>query len=231
MDTLRTVNASYLKAGGKANEFLLQRAKELVTLLEDKKDEKDRNANTRSQDPDWFEGLETNAQTKEDYMFKKSQDRIRGYFYKFQEDVKKSELYLYDSSSRKELSDCLSHFRIQLKVDNYFGCFFDRRCSSKSVDDVDSYPKRKIEEELIYVKRFKTGEDDDIDGLSKNRRNINKIEMPSYTFNSYCDETGKFTCQGKWELSGCPASDGHVINPYSSRESRILFSTWNLDHR
>jgi DNA fragmentation factor beta subunit len=22
----------------------------------------------------------------------------------------------------------------------------------------------------------------------------------------------------------------HTINPYSSREERILFSTWNLDH-
>lgn len=213
-----------------ANEFLLQRAKELITLLEEKKEKKERDSNTRLQDPDWFEGLETNAQTKEDFMFRKSQDRIRGYFYKFQEDVKKSDPFLYNSASRKELNDCLLLFKNQLKLDNYFGCFFDRRYASKSVDHVDSQQKRKLKDEKIFQKRFKN-ENDDIDGLAKPHRKNNKIDLPSYDLFSYCDETGKFICQGKWELNRCQSSKDHVINPYVSRESRILFSTWNLDHK
>ncbi|XP_029411658.1 DNA fragmentation factor subunit beta isoform X8 [Nannospalax galili] len=34
--------------------------------------------------------------------------------------------------------------------------------------------------------------------------------------------------QGPFDLDSC--SSKHSINPYGNRESRILFSTWNLDH-
>lgn len=34
--------------------------------------------------------------------------------------------------------------------------------------------------------------------------------------------------QGPFDRGDCPCK--HSINPYSNRESRILFSTWNLDH-
>ncbi|KAM6928649.1 DNA fragmentation factor subunit beta [Lycodopsis pacificus] len=44
-----------------------------------------------------------------------------------------------------------------------------------------------------------------------------------------CTRAGWFTCQGSFELEECPSL--HSINPYGSRESRIVFSTWNLDHR
>ncbi|XP_043102684.1 DNA fragmentation factor subunit beta [Puntigrus tetrazona] len=43
-----------------------------------------------------------------------------------------------------------------------------------------------------------------------------------------CTEEGWFTCQGAFDESNCVFL--HSINPYGSRESRILFSTWNLDH-
>lgn len=50
--------------------------------------------------------------------------------------------------------------------------------------------------------------------------------------NCLCDKTGTFTCQGAWNLSNCfyERGTGHKINPYKNRESRIIFSTWNLDH-
>lgn len=35
--------------------------------------------------------------------------------------------------------------------------------------------------------------------------------------------------QGAFDRDAC--SSLHSINPYSSQESRIIFSTWNLDHR
>ncbi|XP_034446100.1 DNA fragmentation factor subunit beta [Hippoglossus hippoglossus] len=44
-----------------------------------------------------------------------------------------------------------------------------------------------------------------------------------------CTREGWFTCQGSFDQDVCPSL--HSINPYGSRESRIIFSTWNLDHR
>ncbi|XP_055655516.1 DNA fragmentation factor subunit beta isoform X2 [Falco peregrinus] len=43
-----------------------------------------------------------------------------------------------------------------------------------------------------------------------------------------CTMEGWFSCQGPFDRDDCPCK--HSINPYSNRESRILFSTWNLDH-
>ncbi|XP_018419583.1 PREDICTED: DNA fragmentation factor subunit beta [Nanorana parkeri] len=47
--------------------------------------------------------------------------------------------------------------------------------------------------------------------------------------NRLCTEEGWFSCQGAFDVKDCTYR--HSINPYSNRESRILFSTWNLDHR
>nr|XP_056720876.1 DNA fragmentation factor subunit beta [Euleptes europaea] len=43
-----------------------------------------------------------------------------------------------------------------------------------------------------------------------------------------CTTEGWFSCQGPFDKESCPSR--HSINPYGNRESRILFSTWNLDH-
>ncbi|KAK2898493.1 hypothetical protein QQF64_032280 [Cirrhinus molitorella] len=43
-----------------------------------------------------------------------------------------------------------------------------------------------------------------------------------------CTEEGWFTCQGAFDVNNCTFL--HSINPYGNRESRINFSTWNLDH-
>ncbi|XP_061113741.1 DNA fragmentation factor subunit beta [Conger conger] len=47
--------------------------------------------------------------------------------------------------------------------------------------------------------------------------------------NRLCTKEGWFSCQGAFDKEKC--SSLHSINPYGTRESRILFSTWNLDHR
>lgn len=46
-----------------------------------------------------------------------------------------------------------------------------------------------------------------------------------------CDPTGVFICQGRWDKKECLYNPHHSINPYSSREERIIFQTWNLDHK
>nr|KAF6377711.1 DNA fragmentation factor subunit beta [Myotis myotis] len=43
-----------------------------------------------------------------------------------------------------------------------------------------------------------------------------------------CTPEGWFSCQGPFDMADCASR--HSINPYGSRESRVLFSTWNLDH-
>ena len=43
-----------------------------------------------------------------------------------------------------------------------------------------------------------------------------------------CDKSGNFICEGKYNQPNC--MDSHQINPYNNAESRIIFSTWNLDH-
>lgn len=43
-----------------------------------------------------------------------------------------------------------------------------------------------------------------------------------------CDELGWFMCQGAFNSEICEMK--HSINPYGSKEARIVFSTWNLDH-
>ena len=43
-----------------------------------------------------------------------------------------------------------------------------------------------------------------------------------------CTPEGWFSCQGPFDTDDCASR--HSINPYGNRESRILFSTWNLDH-
>lgn len=46
-----------------------------------------------------------------------------------------------------------------------------------------------------------------------------------------CDSAGLFQCQGLWNSSTCVYGDSHTINPYRSREERIIFQTWNFDHK
>lgn len=43
-----------------------------------------------------------------------------------------------------------------------------------------------------------------------------------------CDSQGLFQCEGPYNQCRCPGL--HFINPYASREARIVFSTWNFDH-
>ncbi|XP_045448958.1 DNA fragmentation factor subunit beta [Melitaea cinxia] len=49
--------------------------------------------------------------------------------------------------------------------------------------------------------------------------------------NRMCNENGLFECGGLWNNSKCIYDGEHVINPYRSREERIIFQTWNLDHK
>ena len=75
----------------------------------------------------------------------------------------------------------------------------------------------------------------------------NQISSIAVNEESICDKIGNFKCEGKYnDDKGCAYNREsiddtenkdetfynliHSINPYESSESRIMFSTWNLDH-
>ncbi|XP_043237611.1 DNA fragmentation factor subunit beta-like [Amphibalanus amphitrite] len=129
----------------------------------------------RTDDPAWFEGLDTGATTKEEYMRRRCESRVRTYFYKSRDQVRGDR-----SAPLAVLEPLLDEMMQQLKQDRFNGHYFDRSSLLKS--------------------------------------------------GRLCDDEGEFECQGLFSKSQC-GYDEHRINPYRSREDRIVFSTWNLDHR
>ncbi|XP_069893283.1 DNA fragmentation factor subunit beta isoform X2 [Dipodomys merriami] len=129
-------------------------------------------AETREQDPPWFEGLESRFRNKCGYLRHSCESRIRGYL---------REVSAYASvlggEAQEEYRRILDAMGQKLKDLRYHGSYFDRKAPA---------------------------------GVR------------------LCTPEGWFSCQGPFDLDGCTSK--HSINPYGSRESRVLFSTWNLDH-
>ncbi|KAI4883092.1 hypothetical protein NFI96_011970 [Prochilodus magdalenae] len=65
--------------------------------------------------------------------------------------------------------------------------------------------------------------------LKSVRYNGNYFDRTEKELHRLCTNEGWFSCQGAFDQEKCGFL--HSINPYGNRESRILFSTWNLDHR
>lgn len=70
----------------------------------------------KADDPDWFQGTDSKFSTKEEAMYRRAQDRIRGYFYKVKDELIKTELYQRNSSGRKHIEEVLNLFRMFLQV-------------------------------------------------------------------------------------------------------------------
>jgi len=151
---------------------------------------------TKQQDPEWFQDLNTVAKTKEEFMYRNCQSRIRGYLSRAEQQLRESGHTTSKGENMKIkkgdadgihiqelISQVLQEFRDKLRESKYHGDYFDRSA-------------------------------------------LKQLRI--------CDETGLFKCEGKYTDESCSyAGDiktAHEINPYSSREARILFSTWNLDH-
>ncbi|XP_041507543.1 DNA fragmentation factor subunit beta isoform X1 [Microtus oregoni] len=129
-------------------------------------------AETREQDPSWFEGLESRFRNKSGYLRYSCESRIRGYLREVS-----AHTSAVDAAAREEFERVLSSMCQKLKSQKYNGSYFDR-------------------------------------GAEASER--------------LCTPEGWFSCQGPFDLESCLSK--HSINPYGNRESRILFSTWNLDH-
>lgn len=209
--TIREVNDEYLSAGEKVQEFFTEKMKNKVFKLAEVLrgiDGEKAKFSLKCEHPEWFEGesktrpftfppirlvdfkpagliglpsihsnliisgLDTNAKTKEDYMFRRAQDRIRTYYYKTREELLKNPTLPQD-----QLRTLINELQNRLKLSKFNGHFFNRKDNK-----------------------------------------------------SLCNAEGEFTCQGRWNKDKCLYSPQHKINPYESREGRIIFQTWNLDH-
>ncbi|XP_033335288.2 DNA fragmentation factor-related protein 4 [Megalopta genalis] len=258
-DTLRRVNIDFLTAGDKASEFLTENLKAKVAILNNalNKDDSKIVFSSRDEHPEWFFGLETNYTTKEAYMHRRCQDRIRGYLYKTIDQIKSSETFANDHRARKQLLYAITFFKMQLKQDHYFGHYFDRTRaaieSAGNVDERDSAtcyehcPCRLSQlEDSAYFRLFGTTDASCVDGAAKKKAKLNsrseeeeaqddcpyvirtKERQPCVAI---CDRKGEFRCSGVWNADICAYGDRHRINPYRSREELVLFSTWNFDHK
>ncbi|XP_046280437.1 DNA fragmentation factor subunit beta isoform X2 [Marmota monax] len=129
-------------------------------------------AETRAQDPPWFEGLESRFRNKSGYLRYSCESRIRSYL----REVSSCSRVL-GAEAREEYLRILGAMCQRLRSAQYNGSYFDRGAEAGS---------------------------------------------------RLCTREGWFSCQGPFDLDSCASK--HSINPYSNRESRVLFSTWNLDH-
>ncbi|XP_054464647.1 DNA fragmentation factor subunit beta [Anoplopoma fimbria] len=84
-------------------------------------------------------------------------------------------------------------------------------------------PKAKVREEFLKTSKCLAGM------LKAAKHNGCYFDRTEKEADRLCTQAGWFTCQGSFEQEVCQSL--HSINPYGSRESRIVFSTWNLDHR
>ncbi|XP_066599022.1 DNA fragmentation factor subunit beta [Prorops nasuta] len=257
-ETLIRVNIDFLTTGKRASEFLTEKLKAKVAVLNKalNKDDSKTSFSNRKEHPEWFQGLETNATTKEAYMHRRCQDRIRGYLYKAIEQIRASEVFLENPKARRHLLQAISFFKMQLKEDHYFGFYFDRsralRNSGSSEDELDSSecyehcPCRIRQDESSYVGLFdkeneKSARVDETDARKFSKSSESKDEEGECPYKvrprrkkdqiALCNGNGEFKCEGVWNTEKCLYGDRHRINPYRSKEELVLFSTWNLDHK
>ncbi|XP_011307821.1 uncharacterized protein Drep4 isoform X1 [Fopius arisanus] len=137
-ETLRRVNIDYLTAGDQATKFLSENLKRKVAVLHSllNVDDSRTVCSKREEHPEWFMGLETNITTKESYMHRRCQDRIRGYLYKTIEQIKGSETWSTNRPARLNLHRVIEFFKLQLKEDHYLGYYFDRSRAKEESNNV-----------------------------------------------------------------------------------------------
>lgn len=178
-------------------------------------------ASTRDEHAEWFEGVPATLTTKEEVMARRSQDRIRGYFYKTKEEIQKSPIYRTNPFGRQLLDEMLEMFQYFLIGVNYFSVLFNRKWMNRhkiivnmpedNTDGTKAPPRKRAKVAAI--------------------RNIFKdSDLKTDYYISLCDEMGNFPCHGVWNAEKCQY-DAHTINPYASRENVVLFQMWNLDHQ
>lgn len=219
IESFRKINHEVLNARDLVNDFVSNKQNcdvfKALSHLQTEIEEKIFLTN-RKDDPDWFEGINSQLKTKEEVMRRKAQDRIKGYFYKTKDELSKSTIYKTNSQARRIIEDLLTDFYLFLNGCDYFSCLFDRNHEEKfEIDETDA---SKVN---VKPKRRR------IDNLTKTK--IGQSDLFKKYQVALCNSKGSFNCHGIWSAKNC--SYQHKINPYLSRETVVLFQIYNLDHQ
>ncbi|XP_068198020.1 DNA fragmentation factor subunit beta isoform X2 [Antennarius striatus] len=129
--------------------------------------------------------------------------------------------------SRKEDEDWFKGIDARFKTKSSymkFNCEGRIRGYMKEVLDTS----KAVENDKVRAECVKTSECL-VEMLKSVRYNGRYFDRMENAPDCFCTKEGWFTCQGSFDQDHCLSL--HSINPYSSKESRIVFSTWNLDHR
>ncbi|XP_008411318.1 DNA fragmentation factor subunit beta [Poecilia reticulata] len=132
-----------------------------------------------------------------------------------------------DLETKEEDEDWFTGVDVRFKTKSAYmkyNCESRIRGYMKEVDNAaNSIQKAKVKEEFLKAsKRL-------VEMLKNEKYNGKYFDRTEKESGRLCTKEGWFTCQGSFEQKLCQSL--HSINPYGSRESRIVFSTWNLDHR
>lgn len=183
-----------------------------------------------------FVGNELNATSKELVLSQKSKSRVRGYFYKAKDEIKKSKLYQTNTKARKLFDNLLNVFNLFLTEVDYFGCLFDRKYPKKhkmwNNNECNQLEKRKESKKDVVDE----DDDDDDDCVDSKKQKLSEetsneiLEIFDDVCIALCSAEGDFKCQGLWNKNYCIYKN-HFINPYASRENLLLFQIWNWDHQ
>ncbi|KAL0892796.1 hypothetical protein ABMA27_014494 [Loxostege sticticalis] len=93
--------------------------------------------------------------------------------------------------------------------------------SELNISSKNSRGKKLIDQFLVDLRKI----------LESNKYNESYFNRKADQHARLCNENGLFECGGLWSNDKCVYEGDHVINPYRSREERIIFQTWNLDHK
>lgn len=221
IESFRQINHEILNARDLVHDFVTNNQNcdvfKAISLVQMEIEEKIA-LSTRLDDPDWFRESDAKLATKEDVMRRKAQDRIKGYFYKTKDELTKARIYRSNADARRIVDDLLGDFFLFLNGVDYFSCLFDRSHGVRFRPG-----KIKDETDAANVKPKRRRVD------SETKAKIHHSEMFKKFQVALCDELGRFDCHGIWNASNCNYE--HKINPYSTRESVVLFQIYNLDHQ
>ncbi|KAM4570742.1 DNA fragmentation factor subunit beta isoform 2-T2 [Fundulus diaphanus] len=132
-----------------------------------------------------------------------------------------------DAESREEDEDWFNGVDARFKTKSAYmkhNCESRIRGYMREVNDTTkSIQKAKVKAEFLKTSQCL------VEMLKNDKYNGNYFDRTEKESGRLCTKEGWFTCQGAFDEELCRSL--HSINPYGSRESRIVFSTWNLDHR
>lgn len=220
-ETIKSMNSDVLQAGELITQFLSENKKEITdVLIQAQKQYKDMiDLSLKNDHKEWFQGQDLKLSTKEEVMARRSQDRIRGYFFKTKDELTKNELFRSNKFARNIFNNFIEILKQLLIGVDHFSCLFDRKFKNKhksiNDDEIDATtagpsPRKKIKENVKMI--------------LKSNEIFKEVSV------SLCSNSGDFKCQGIWNQEICNYPN-HLINPYASRENLILFQIWNLDHQ